>query len=72
MYCSRATAGADAAAVQHIVNVAQRCSAELGITGMLVFGSGVFSQWLEGPREAVLTLMAPLPNTPHPRRAHSA
>lgn len=58
VYCSRATAGADAAAVQHIVSVAQRRNAELGITGMLVFGSGIFFQWLEGPRDAVLALMA--------------
>lgn len=58
VYCSRAAADVDGATVAHIVSVAQRRNAEGGITGMLVFGSGVFFQWLEGPRNAVLTLMA--------------
>jgi len=58
VYCSRATADVDDAAVQRIVCAAQRRNAEGGITGMLVFGSGVFFQWLEGPRAAVLALMA--------------
>jgi hypothetical protein len=29
----------------------------LGITGLLVFGSGVFFQWIEGPKAEVLGLM---------------
>ncbi|MFZ9411344.1 MAG: BLUF domain-containing protein, partial [Burkholderiaceae bacterium] len=29
----------------------------LGITGLLVIGSGIFFQWIEGPRAEVLGLM---------------
>jgi Sensors of blue-light using FAD len=58
VYCSRATAGVDDAEVQRIVATARRCNAEHGITGMLVFGSGIFFQWLEGPRGEVTALMA--------------
>ena len=50
VYCSRATAGVDDAAVQRIVGTARRQNAIHGITGLLVFGSGIFFQWLEGPR----------------------
>ncbi len=57
VYCSRATAGVDDAEVQRIVATARRCNAEHGITGMLVFGSGIFFQWLEGPRDNVTALM---------------
>jgi hypothetical protein len=62
VYCSRATAGVDDAEVQRIVATARRCNAEHGITGMLVFGSGIFFQWLEGPRHEVTALMALLRN----------
>jgi Sensors of blue-light using FAD len=58
VYCSRATAGVDDAEVQRIVATARRCNAHHGITGMLVFGSGIFFQWLEGPRGEVTALMA--------------
>jgi hypothetical protein len=58
VYCSRATAGVDDAAVARIVASARRRNPELGITGMLVFGSGVFFQWLEGPRDSIRRLMA--------------
>ena len=57
VYCSRASAGVDRAAVEGIISVAQRCNPIKGITGLLVFGSGVFFQWLEGPREHVTQLM---------------
>jgi Sensors of blue-light using FAD len=57
VYCSRATAGVDDAEVQRIIATARRCNAEHGITGMLVFGSGIFFQWLEGPRDNVTALM---------------
>ncbi len=60
VYCSRATAGVDAAAVDRIIATARRRNPEYGITGMLVFGSGIFFQWLEGPRDNVLALMARL------------
>jgi bacterioferritin (cytochrome b1) len=35
-----------------------------GITGLLVFGSGIFFQWLEGPRESVLELMGQIEKDP--------
>ena len=64
VYCSRATAGVDDAEVERIIATARRCNAEHGITGMLVFGSGIFFQWLEGPRGDVTALMALLRNDP--------
>jgi hypothetical protein len=60
VYCSRATAGVDDAQVQRIIATARRSNAEYGITGMLVFGSGIFFQWLEGPRDNVTALMTRL------------
>jgi N-acetyl-alpha-D-glucosaminyl L-malate synthase BshA len=37
---------------------------EDGVTGLLVFGSGIFFQWLEGPRHGVLELMDKLKADP--------
>ena len=64
VYCSRATAGVDGAEVDRIVATARRCNAQHGITGMLVFGGGIFFQWLEGPRGEVTALMALLRSDP--------
>lgn len=64
VYCSRATAGVDMAAVERIVATARRSNPQRSITGLLVFGSGVFFQWLEGPRDNVLALMARLKTDP--------
>jgi hypothetical protein len=58
VYCSRATEGVDDAAVQRIIETARRWNPVQGITGLLVFGSGIFFQWLEGPRDNVTQLMA--------------
>jgi hypothetical protein len=58
VYCSRATAGVDDAEVARIIATARRCNSDHGITGMLVFGSGIFFQWLEGPRDNVTSLMS--------------
>jgi hypothetical protein len=60
VYCSRAAPGVDAAVVQRIVDSARRWNPVYGITGMLVFGSGIFFQWLEGPRDNVVSLMSRL------------
>ncbi|MBT9489828.1 MAG: BLUF domain-containing protein [Rubrivivax sp.] len=60
VYCSVATAGVDDAAVDRIVATAQRLNPRHGITGWLVFGRGIFFQWLEGPRDSVQALMATL------------
>ena len=57
VYCSRATPGVDSLVVERIIATAQKANALHGVTGMLVFGSGVFFQWLEGPRTAVQRLM---------------
>jgi hypothetical protein len=64
VYCSRATAGVDDTAVARIIQAAQRDNPRQGITGLLVFGGGIFFQWLEGPRERVIALMARLHNDP--------
>ena len=58
VYCSRASADVDDAAVARIIDTSRRHNRERGITGLLVFGSGIFFQWLEGPREQVTQLMA--------------
>jgi hypothetical protein len=60
VYCSRATAGVDDAAVDRIIATSRRGNPARGITGLLVFGSGIFFQWLEGPRDNVTELMAML------------
>ena len=64
VYCSRATAGVDDAAVARIIESARRFNPAQGITGLLVFGSGIFFQWLEGPRDNVTQLMATLETDP--------
>lgn len=56
-YCSRATAGVGDADIERILVSARRRNPMLGITGVLVYGSGVFFQMLEGPRENVRRLM---------------
>ena len=57
IYCSRASAGVDEAAVDQIIAAARRMNPARGITGLLVCGSGVFFQWIEGPRDNVMQLM---------------
>ena len=57
VYCSRAAAGVDDAAVARIIDTSRRRNPERGITGLLVFGGGIFFQWLEGPRDTVTELM---------------
>ncbi len=60
VYCSQATPGTDQAEVERIIAVAQRQNPRFGITGLLVFGGGIFFQWLEGPQESVRGLMRQL------------
>jgi hypothetical protein len=57
VYCSRAAPGIDKAEVDRIIAVSQRHNPLNGVTGLLVFGGGVFFQWLEGPRESILALV---------------
>ncbi len=58
VYCSQAGPGMDDAEVARIIDISRRKNPEQGITGLLVFGSGIFFQWLEGPRDNVTRLMA--------------
>jgi hypothetical protein len=64
VYCSRASAGVDAAAVDKIIETSRRNNPRWGITGVLVFGEGIFFQWLEGPRASIERLMALLRTDP--------
>ncbi len=60
VYCSRAADDMDDAEVNRLIVSAQRYNLTCGITGVLVFGSGVFFQWIEGPAVEVRKLMASL------------
>ncbi len=64
VYCSRATDGVDDAQVGRIVEAAQRSNVGRGITGVLVFGRGVFFQWIEGPTAQIQKLIANLHSDP--------
>ena len=64
VYCSRAAEGVDDAEVDRIIEAAQRHNLTCGITGVLVFGSGVFFQWVEGPAAEVKTLITSLHGDP--------
>ena len=57
VYCSRAADGIGDADIARILESARRRNPMLGITGVLVYGGGVFFQMLEGPRENVRRLM---------------
>jgi hypothetical protein len=64
VYCSRAAEGVDEVEVGRIVESAQRRNLVRGITGVLVFGSGVFFQWIEGPPARMQALIANLHSDP--------
>jgi hypothetical protein len=64
VYCSRAAEGIDGEAVDRIIERSQRRNVDRQITGVLVFGSGVFFQWIEGPPAEVATLVANLHDDP--------
>jgi hypothetical protein len=59
LYVSRATLAAERldAAADDIVALSRAYNASAGITGGLVLAGGYFAQLLEGPTEAVKTLM---------------
>jgi hypothetical protein len=63
-YCSRAVPGVGMAEVEQIIATARFHNPRLGITGMLVFGSGVFFQWIEGPRASITGLTERLASDP--------
>jgi Sensors of blue-light using FAD len=60
VYCSRAAEGVDDVEVDRIIEWSQRSNVEREITGVLVFGSGIFFQWIEGPPAEVEKLIATL------------
>ncbi|MBR0655488.1 BLUF domain-containing protein [Plastoroseomonas arctica] len=60
VYCSRAAEGVDDAEVGRIIEWSQRRNVARDITGVLVFGSGVFFQWIEGPPAQLEKLIASL------------
>ena len=64
VYCSRAAEGVDDNEVGHIIELSQRRNVTRDITGVLVFGSGVFFQWIEGPPDQVKDLIASLYGDP--------
>lgn len=64
VYCSRAADGVDDSEVARIVEFAQSHNQGRGITGMLVFETGIFFQWVEGPVAQVQRLMASLHGDP--------
>ena len=56
VYCSQAAQNMDKEALENIIATARRNNPRFGITGLLVFGSGIFFQWLEGPKDNVNSL----------------
>jgi Sensors of blue-light using FAD len=60
VYCSRAAEDVDETEVGRIVEAAQRRNLARGITGVLVFGNGVFFQLIEGPSAQIQKLIASL------------
>jgi Sensors of blue-light using FAD len=47
----------DKDALEKIIATAKHHNPRFGITGLLVFVSGIFFQWLEGPRDNVTSLL---------------
>lgn len=64
VYCSRAAESVDDAEVDRLIELAQRRNVDRGITGVLVFGSGIFFQMFEGPPVEVQKLIDNLRNDP--------
>ena len=54
LYISEATEGITEEAVNGVLKSAAKNNPPLGITGLLVYGGGVFAQIIEGPERAVL------------------
>ena len=57
IYCSLAAPNLDSREIAKIIATAKYYNPRFGITGLLVFGSGIFFQWLEGPKDNVSSLM---------------
>ena len=57
VYASTVTDGVSSADVDDIISASHRNNSSVGITGILVLGSGIFFQWIEGPKEEVMSLV---------------
>ena len=64
VYCSRAAEGVDDVEVGRIIERSQHRNVARKITGVLVFGSGIFFQWIEGPPAQVENLITSLQGDP--------
>ena len=64
VYCSQAALHMDKQALEKIIVTAKHHNPRFGITGLLVFGSGIFFQWLEGPRDNVTSLFKIISSDP--------
>ena len=57
VYASTVSDGVSSADVDDIISASHRHNTLAGITGILVLGSGVFFQWIEGPKAKVMSLV---------------
>lgn len=64
LYCSHATSKMTDDELGRILTTAQLTNADQAITGLLVYGGGMFLQWLEGPATQVEALMDKLSHDP--------
>ena len=64
IYCSLAAPAMQPSEVNNIIAPAKHYNPRFGITGLLVYGSGIFFQWLEGPKDNVSSLMKIISNDP--------
>lgn len=64
IYCSLAAPSMQPSEVSKIIATAKHYNPRYGITGLLVYGSGIFFQWLEGPRDNVSSLMKIIADDP--------
>jgi hypothetical protein len=64
LYCSHCTSLMNEDELPRILATAQEHNKRKGITGLLVYGGGMFLQWLEGPPDRVEALMDRLSRDP--------
>ena len=57
VYASTVADGVSSADVDNIIRASHHNNSLVGITGILVLGSGIFFQWIEGPKEEVMSLV---------------